>query len=99
MAYGKMRCLGTSLHLKHKFGDGYKVELIYADGQKDTATTFVIGLIPDAKCVSDVGHQLVFQAKGESSQLSTLFTAMESRPEGVGIKDWAIRQTSMEEVF
>ena len=26
MAYGSLRCLGTSLHLKHKFGDGDKLE-------------------------------------------------------------------------
>ena len=28
MAYGRMRCLGTSLHLKDKFGDGYTVKVV-----------------------------------------------------------------------
>ena len=27
MAHGKLRCLGSAQHLKHKFGQGYQVEL------------------------------------------------------------------------
>lgn len=99
MAYGKLRCIGSSLHLKHKFGDGYKVELTFEAGKKPAATAFVLSLLPSAKVVSEMGYQLIFQASSEQTELSTLFDAMEARPEDAGIKDWAIRQTSMEEVF
>ena len=27
MAYGRLRCLGPSLHLKRRFGDGFRVEV------------------------------------------------------------------------
>ena len=27
MARGRLRCIGSSIHLKHRFGSGYKVSL------------------------------------------------------------------------
>ena len=36
---------------------------------------------------------------GESVKLSGVFETMKARPDDAGIVDWALRQTSMEEVF
>ena len=35
MAYGSLRCLGPSLHLKRRFGDGFRVEVTHRDGGAD----------------------------------------------------------------
>ena len=42
MAHGKMRCLGTSLHLKAKFGDGYKVDVTCRDRQCERVSSISI---------------------------------------------------------
>ena len=36
MAYGSLRCIGSSLHLKAKFGTGHKVDLVMEDGKRST---------------------------------------------------------------
>ena len=41
MAYGALRCLGRSLHLKAKFGAGPKVDLVVRDGMREAAIAFV----------------------------------------------------------
>jgi len=99
MAYGKLRCLGTSLHLKNKFGDGYKIEVTHEDGKATMASEFVQALVPKARKVADFAGVITFQVPVKDLRLSELFEAMESRPDTTGIIDWALRQTSMEEVF
>jgi hypothetical protein len=101
MSYAKLRCVGSSLHLKTKFGDGYKVEVTCDEGGAEAAQAFVRSLLPaEAAVISQVGGtHFVFQSPTTSTELSKLFAAMEARPPSARIKDWAMRQTSMEEVF
>ena len=97
MAYGKLRCIGTSLHLKAKFGDGYKVEVTFEEGCATAATSFVKSIMPMAKVISDLGNNsYTFQAPTDSTELSTVFSTMEARPATAGIKDWAVRQACTE---
>ncbi len=35
MSQGKIRCIGNSLHLKNKFGEGYRVEVIVVGEEKN----------------------------------------------------------------
>ena len=32
MAKGRLRCLGSNLHLKNKFGSGYKIDVTLCEG-------------------------------------------------------------------
>jgi ABC-type multidrug transport system ATPase subunit len=97
VAYGRLRCLGSSLHLKNKFGEGYKVELTYTDIEK--AEAFILSVAPGCRKVADFANVATFQLSTGSVALSELFSKMNARPESTGIVDWAVRQTSMEEVF
>ena len=99
MAYGKMRCLGTSLHLKDKFGEGYKIVVSYQEGASKTTTAFIASKIPEARLIGDFNGTATFMIPTGSVALSAVFDIMKERPDGTGIVDWALRQTSMEEVF
>jgi len=99
MAHGKMRCLGTSLHLKSKFGEGYKVEVVCRDGAVEAASAFMGGLLPTGSKVARMGNMFTLQVPTGSLELSRLFEQMDARPDDAGIEEWAVRQTSMEEVF
>ena len=128
MAYGALRCLGRSLHLKAKFGAGPKVDLVVRDGMREAAIAFVQAtchlaatgaaaaspegdgvaassedvVTPTSPQPHDQHNQPVAQltmALGHDSMpLSVLFDAMNARPESSGIVQWALRQTTMEEV-
>ena len=105
MAYGQLRCLGSSLHLKAKFGAGHKVDLIVRDGAREAAIAFMNetlvsrGAPPPTTMPGSTSSQLTVQVRHDAVQLSDLFGAMNERPESSGIVQWALRQTSMEEVF
>jgi len=101
MAYGRMRCIGSSLHLKDKFGEGYKVVITHKDDAGPAAAAFVASALPEAKLLSDFQGTAtyVLPSGADARPLSAVFVAMQERPESAGIVDWALRQTSMEEVF
>ena len=99
MAYGRMRCLGSSLHLKDKFGEGYKIVATYKEGKSGSASRFVTGAIPGAKMIGDFNNTATFMIPSGSVRLSSVFETMKAPPDEAGILDWALRQTSMEEVF
>lgn len=102
MAYGRMRCLGTSLHLKAKFGEGYKVDVTYKDGMSNQVASFVAQSIPGSRQIGDFNNTATYMIPSgdEAKQrLSAIFSIFKERPDEIGIVDWALRQTSMEEVF
>lgn len=106
MAHGRLRCLGTSLHLKNKFGGGYKLEVALSGGQQArdqehaAAVDYVCGVLGQAAMheLRAVGGVLTFQL-AEHLQLSKVLIAMAARPPTACIANFALRQTSMEEVF
>ena len=101
MAHGALRCLGISLHLKTKFGGGHKLEvaLTSADGATEAAAAFVRQVLGGkAAQLKEVGGVLTFQLDG-GVRLSMLFASMDARPPSACIGNWAVRQSSMEEVF
>merc|ERR1711988_1984631 len=81
MSHGLIRCVGTNLHLKNKYGNGYKIEIRFVKEALETANTFVMNIIPKAAVLSEV------------------FRAMQDRNDSIGILDYGVRQTSLEEVF
>jgi len=100
MAYGRMRCLGTSLHLKDKFGEGYKIDVTYREGASGAVAAFVAQVVPGSRIIGDFNNTATFMVPSAGgARLSTVFEVMKARPDDVGIVDWALRQTSMEEVF
>ena len=55
--------------------------------------------IPEARLIGDFNGTATFMIPTGSVRLSEVFDLMKGRPDETGIEDWALRQTSMEEVF
>ena len=96
-----LRCVWSTCVSRGKFGDGHKIEVSYKEGSALAATTSVMGLVPVANKLSDFAGLIIFKVAATCNQMrvSELFEQMEARPMSAGISDWAMRQTSMEEVF
>jgi len=104
MAYGSLRCIGSSLHLKAKFGAGHKIDLIVHNGCIEAAMAFMTEMltargVAPPQPPNGSSTQFTVQVAHDAVPLSELFEAMSARPESAGIAQWALRQTSMEEVF
>jgi len=100
MANGEMRCIGESADLKNRFGEGYKVSVQVARGHdQKVVDQFIKELAPRAILLNSLSGTRNYQVPKECVTLGEVFSAMETNKERLHITDWAITNTSLEEVF
>ncbi|KAJ8317951.1 hypothetical protein KUTeg_003042 [Tegillarca granosa] len=101
MADGVVKCCGSSLFLKNKYGAGYHMVIV-----KDKTCNvnqliqLVKSYVPLAKVESNVGSELSFVLPHESSsKFESMFLDLEGNKESLGIASYGASVTTMEEVF
>lgn len=99
MSRGRLKCLGTPLHLKSKFGEGYRLAINYLPDDEERAMEFVEKHYPDARLKENFAGTCTYQLPKQRLCISDLFATMESHKGSNGIIDWSINQTSLEDVF
>ncbi|KAI9988466.1 hypothetical protein PInf_021885 [Phytophthora infestans] len=68
MADGQLCCAGSSLFLKNRYGAGYNLTMIKAPGcDVEAVGAFLRNFVPEAKCLSNFGSEVVFQLPSKSS--------------------------------
>ena len=101
MADGKIKCCGSSLFLKNRFGVGYNL-IISKKSREDAPQIdkFVLGGIAGAKKLGEVSSEMTFQLPNESSsQFKDFFTALDNSLDALGIRSYGVGITTLEEVF
>lgn len=63
MAKGKLRCIGHSLHLKNKFGDGFRVNLQTSIPNVPELKSAVKDLLPGAELHIHTGGSLTYKVR------------------------------------
>lgn len=102
MAKGTLRCIGSHLRLKQRFGAGYKIHFsVSQKEQMEMAKHFVNRLLESNKLRLLENYHLsaTFGFKAKKGELATIFLNMEKQYASHGIIDWGISQTNLEEVF
>ncbi|KAI8797159.1 ATP-binding cassette sub-family A member 3 [Biomphalaria glabrata] len=101
MSEGVVKCCGSSLFLKKKYGAGYHMILVKrpeCDVQK--IINIVSKYIPTAELESNIGAELSFiLPQNLVSNFEPLFTELEQKQEELGISSFGASVTTMEEVF
>lgn len=99
IAEGKLQALGTSSHLKEKFGSGYSVSLLLKDAEKqESAVEFIKELLPEAILISSVGAERTFHSS-LNIKIGEAVRALEKNRESLGIEQFSISRTTLEDVF
>ncbi|KAN0027866.1 hypothetical protein ACTFIV_009690 [Dictyostelium citrinum] len=105
ISHGKLRCDGTSLFLKNRFGQGYlltcskRLENIN-NFNTSRVTEFIKNFIPGASILTDSGAELSYRLPTESlSNFPQFFTEFDYHLSNFGILTYGISVTSLEEVF
>lgn len=62
-------------------------------------TAFIKSVVPAAELTEDYMGSCTFAVQREDIRVSTLFERMMSRPGDIGITQWGLRGSSLEEVF
>jgi len=100
MSRGNLRCLGSQMHLKGKFGEGYTMKVNVGDAAEGVdAPFFVSQLLPAAKLVDHIGGNYTYQVPKAGVTISELFESMEANRNKYAITDWSVTQTTLEDVF
>jgi len=99
MVSGKLKCIGGALHLKSKFGTGYKIRIVTPIEKRNETKQLVKEHLPNAKLEDEAAGSLTYTLPTESQQLIPAFFAELEKQEGVLINDWGISQTTLEDVF
>lgn len=99
MANGELRCLGSNVHLKKAFSDGFKLDVAHESDAKDAAHAFMMALLPTAEVISSFATSKTYAVRRAKTSIAAIFDQMSKRPLSAGIIDWGLRQTSLEEVF
>ncbi|OWZ10303.1 ABC transporter [Phytophthora megakarya] len=102
MAEGELRCCGSSLFLKNRFGAGYNLTLVKDDAKCDdkAVSAFVTSFVPSAQLLSNVGSEIAFQLPlHSSSSFATMFAEMDRQLKTLGLLSYGVSVTTLEEVF
>jgi ABC-type multidrug transport system ATPase subunit len=110
MSRGKLQCCGSPLFLKNQYGVGYTLTIVKlfqtkVDSEKlyqqtSNIASLIKSLIPDAELLNNVGAEQSFRIPfSASSQFVSLFQLIDSRKDVLGIQEYGISVTTLEEVF
>jgi ABC-type multidrug transport system ATPase subunit len=100
MADGEVKCIGVSADLKNRFGEGYKLSVQVAKGyDQEPVDQFIKQIAPSAVLLNSLSGTRNYQVPKKSVTLDQVFQAMETNKLSLHITDWAITNTTLEEVF
>ncbi|XP_037078455.1 phospholipid-transporting ATPase ABCA1-like [Pollicipes pollicipes] len=98
---GRLRCCGSSMFLKNRFGLGYHLTVVRgATACEEDLDRIVASHVPDRESGRSHGNELSFVLPMASvSQFPELFADLEKRQTQLGVQSFGISLTTLEEVF
>ena len=102
MSSGTLRCAGSSLFLKSRFGLGYTLSMVAKDGAnaRPGITAALRKYVPRAELLSHAGDELAYRLPFSAApQFAPMLTHLEQEKEALGVGGYGMSITSMEEVF
>ena len=76
MGFGSLRCLGTQVHLKNKFGDGFKLTL-NCESEGQDVSALLAEVCEGARLVHALGRQQTFVLPVQNVDVAHLFNTLE----------------------
>jgi len=104
MSEGRLRCIGQGSDIKRRFGEAYKLT-IHTSSHSDKAAAMVKAFVTEQLSANartlnaSMGGTTDFEMPMADIQLSQVYALVEGARQNLGIMDWAISETTLEEVF
>uniref|UniRef100_A0AAY4B7N1 ATP-binding cassette sub-family A member 2 n=1 Tax=Denticeps clupeoides TaxID=299321 RepID=A0AAY4B7N1_9TELE len=100
MVNGRFKCLGSIQHLKNRFGDGYMITVrTKTSSSVKEVVRFFNRNFPEAILKERHHTKIQYQLKSENISLAQVFSKMEQVVEVLGIEDYSVSQTTLDNVF
>uniref|UniRef100_A0A4W6E0C7 P-type phospholipid transporter n=1 Tax=Lates calcarifer TaxID=8187 RepID=A0A4W6E0C7_LATCA len=101
MVNGRFKCLGSIQHLKSRFGDGYTV-IVRVGGSPPAlkpVEDFVQQTFPGSVLKEKHHNTLQYQLVCTQGALATIFSQFTSHQHRLGVEDYSVSQTTLDQVF
>jgi ATP-binding cassette, subfamily A (ABC1), member 3 len=95
---GELKCVGSSQHLKNKFGGGYIFSLIGNEEKIDAIEDWIHSKFKNVKIINKLGGTIVCEIETQN-ELWKIFELIEASRQDLNILDYSISQTTLEQVF
>ena len=90
----------SSQHLKSRFGKGYNVEVkLNATANFEELHHFMLKTFENAQLTENHGLNYHFEISQQNLSLSRVFKELESQQSILGIEDYSVSQTTLEQIF
>ncbi|XP_068590372.1 ATP-binding cassette sub-family A member 2 isoform X2 [Cebidichthys violaceus] len=100
MVNGRFKCLGSIQHLKNRFGDGYMITVrTKSTSNVKEVVRFFNRNFPEAVLKERHHTKIQYQLKSERISLAQVFSKMEQVVEVLGIEEYSVSQTTLDNVF
>ena len=105
LSNGKLRCCGSSLFLKSRYGVGYYLTMVTNQDPAivrnvDRISEFVTTRVDGSRLMMDANREITFQLPVSSTaQFVGFFDELDTRLEDLGLETYSISATTLEEVF
>ncbi|NWI66191.1 ABCA2 protein, partial [Todus mexicanus] len=100
MVNGRLKCLGSIQHLKNRFGDGYMITVRTKSSLNiKEVVRFFNRNFPDAILKERHHTKAQYQLKSDQISLAQVFSKMEQVVDVLGIEDYSVSQTTLDNVF
>ncbi|XP_065074348.1 phospholipid-transporting ATPase ABCA3-like [Ochlerotatus camptorhynchus] len=107
MVNGEFKCIGSTQHLKSKFSKGYFLTVKIRKAESETNSSkrqyavknYVVEHFEGAVLREEHQDSLTFHIAQSNMKWSTMFGLMETAKRTLEIEDYALGQTSLEQVF
>ncbi|KAG8003116.1 ATP-binding cassette sub-family A member 1 [Nibea albiflora] len=103
MVNGRFQCLGSVQHLKNRFGDGYTIILRLDDTNFDPdscpISPYMKNAFPSIELKERHQNVLQYQLPSHACCLARVFDVLGNNYEDLGIVDFSVSQTTLDQVF
>ncbi|XP_060574789.1 cholesterol transporter ABCA5-like isoform X2 [Ruditapes philippinarum] len=109
MVNGKMQCIGSSQHLKNKYGSGYLLEIKLLlnedthgciENDKKILHQFILQHFPDATCTEEFSERMQYKIPRQNvSSLALVFSVLEQAKTRLKVEEYSFSQSTLEQVF
>ncbi|KAM3590047.1 uncharacterized protein V6R79_002637 [Siganus canaliculatus] len=101
MVNGRFKCLGSIQHLKNRFGDGYTV-IVRVGGSPPflrPVENFIQQTFPGSILKEKHHNTLQYQLPYTQGALANIFKQFTRNRERLGVEDYSVSQTTLDQVF
>jgi ATP-binding cassette subfamily A (ABC1) protein 3 len=99
MVSGALRCVGTGQHLKSRYGAGYELNVRISEDKLDGFKSWIGQVVPGATLQEDQKLNLKYRLPKGVLSLGSIFRIIEQSKVDKGIAEYAVSETSLEQIF